>query len=52
MLRQGMAKNAFSYICDIIQITLDENIKPSDVYLRNLRHFYLKCAKAIDYRVN
>lgn len=51
MLRQGMVHNTFPYICDIIQIMLDENIKPNEIVLRHLRNFYVKCAKAIDLRV-
>ncbi|XP_061401641.1 pentatricopeptide repeat-containing protein 1, mitochondrial [Musca vetustissima] len=50
MLRQGCAKKDFSYICEIIQISLDENIKPNDIFLRHLHKFHLDCARAIDAR--
>uniref|UniRef100_A0A1I8QCC8 Pentacotripeptide-repeat region of PRORP domain-containing protein n=1 Tax=Stomoxys calcitrans TaxID=35570 RepID=A0A1I8QCC8_STOCA len=50
MLRQGCAKKSFPYICEIIQISLDENIKPNDIFLRHLHNFHLQCARAIDDR--
>lgn len=52
MLRQGCAQKSFPYICEIMQISLDENIKPNDVFLRHLHNFYLQCARAIDARVS
>uniref|UniRef100_A0A1I8MYB1 PROP1-like PPR domain-containing protein n=1 Tax=Musca domestica TaxID=7370 RepID=A0A1I8MYB1_MUSDO len=50
MLRQGCAKKDFSYVCDIMQISLDENIKPNEIFLRHLHKFHLDCARAIDAR--
>lgn len=52
MLRQGCAQKSFPYVCEIMQISLDENIKPNDVFLRHLNNFYLQCARAIDARVS
>lgn len=51
MLRQGCAKKAFPYVCEIMQISLDENIKPNDIFLRHLHKFYLQSARDIDARV-
>ncbi|KAM7356823.1 pentatricopeptide repeat-containing protein 1, mitochondrial-like [Cochliomyia hominivorax] len=50
MLRQGCAQKSFPYVCEIMQISLDENIKPNEVFLRHLHNFYLQCARAIDAR--
>ncbi|XP_055847167.1 pentatricopeptide repeat-containing protein 1, mitochondrial [Episyrphus balteatus] len=50
MLRQGCAQKAFPYICEILQISLDENIRPNDVFLRHLDNFYKQCAQLIDIR--
>ncbi|KAI8129541.1 mitochondrial, Pentatricopeptide repeat-containing protein 1 [Lucilia cuprina] len=50
MLRQGCAQKSFPYICEIMQISLDENIKPNEIFLRHLNNFYLQCARAIDAR--
>ncbi|XP_075164015.1 pentatricopeptide repeat-containing protein 1, mitochondrial [Haematobia irritans] len=50
MLRQGCSKKSFPYICEIMQISLDENIKPNDVFLRHLHNFHVQCARAIDAR--
>lgn len=52
MLRQGCAQRAFPYICEIMQISLEENIKPNEIFLRHLHNFYLQCARAIDARVS
>lgn len=52
MLRQGCAKKDFSYVCEIMQISLDENIKPNEIFLRHLHKFHLDCARAIDARVS
>ncbi|XP_037948799.1 pentatricopeptide repeat-containing protein 1, mitochondrial-like, partial [Teleopsis dalmanni] len=50
MLRQGCATKNFSYVMDIMQISLDENIKPNEIFLRHLHNFYKHCAKLIDAR--
>lgn len=52
MLRQGCAQKAFPYICEIMQISLDENVKPNEIFLRHLHNFHLQCARAIDSRVS
>lgn len=51
MLRQGCAKRSFSYIIEIMQICLDEHIKPNEMFLRHLYNFHKSCARAIDSRV-
>ena len=51
MLRQGCAQRSFSYVTGILQICLDEHIKPNDIFLRHLHNFHTACAKAIDARV-
>ncbi|KAL9912201.1 pentatricopeptide repeat-containing protein 1, mitochondrial [Glossina fuscipes fuscipes] len=50
MLRQGCEHNSFPYVCEIMQISLDENVKPNPLFLRHLDNFYIKCARAIDAR--
>uniref|UniRef100_A0A1A9ZMI7 PPR_long domain-containing protein n=1 Tax=Glossina pallidipes TaxID=7398 RepID=A0A1A9ZMI7_GLOPL len=50
MLRQGCERNSFPYICEIMQISLDEHVKPNAIFLRHLDNFYIKCARAIDAR--
>uniref|UniRef100_A0A1A9X0I1 PPR_long domain-containing protein n=1 Tax=Glossina brevipalpis TaxID=37001 RepID=A0A1A9X0I1_9MUSC len=50
MLRQGCAHKSFPYICEIIQISLDEHVKPNYIFLRHLDNFYTRCARAIDAR--
>lgn len=52
MLRQGCAQRSFPYVIDILQISLDENIKPNEAFLRHLHNFYNHCARAIDGRVS
>lgn len=52
MLRQGCERNSFPYICEIMQISLDEHVKPNAIFLRHLDNFYIKCARAIDARVS
>ncbi|XP_017071348.2 pentatricopeptide repeat-containing protein 1, mitochondrial [Drosophila eugracilis] len=50
MLRQGCAKKSFTYINEIIQLSLEENIKPNETFLRHLHNFHRGCARAIDAR--
>lgn len=52
MLRQGANNRNFPYVIEILQISLDENIKPNDVFLKHLHNFYDRCARSIDARVN
>lgn len=52
MLRQGTGNRNFPYVIEILQISLDENIKPNDVFLKHLHNFYDRCARSIDERVN
>lgn len=52
MLRQGCARKSIPYICEIMQISLDENIKPNEIFLKHLHDFHLKAARAIDARVS
>lgn len=50
MLRQGTGNRNFPYVIEILQISLDENIKPNDVFLKHLHNFYDRCARSIDER--
>ncbi|XP_069968160.1 pentatricopeptide repeat-containing protein 1, mitochondrial [Bactrocera oleae] len=50
MLRQGANNRNFPYVIEILQISLDENIKPNDVFLKHLHNFYDRCARSIDAR--
>lgn len=50
MLRQGCAQKTFPYICEILQISLDENVPPNESFLRHLDKFYKQCAQLIDIR--
>ncbi|XP_067645278.1 pentatricopeptide repeat-containing protein 1, mitochondrial [Eurosta solidaginis] len=50
MLRQGAANRNFPYIIEIMQISLDENIKPNEMFLTHLHKFYDNCARSIDAR--
>ncbi|XP_052845835.1 LOW QUALITY PROTEIN: pentatricopeptide repeat-containing protein 1, mitochondrial [Drosophila gunungcola] len=50
MLRQGCANKSFSYINEIIQLSLEEGIKPNESFLRHLHNFHRGCARAIDAR--
>ncbi|XP_011195737.2 pentatricopeptide repeat-containing protein 1, mitochondrial [Zeugodacus cucurbitae] len=50
MLRQGTGSRNFPYVIEILQISLDENIKPNDVFLKHLHNFYDRCARSIDAR--
>lgn len=52
MLKQGCVQKTFPYVCEIMQISLDENIKPNHIFLKHLNSFYLQCARAIDARVS
>lgn len=51
MLRQGCVRNDFNYISEILQISLDEHIKPNPMFLKHLYKFYKKSVQAIDSRV-
>ncbi|XP_004526951.1 pentatricopeptide repeat-containing protein 1, mitochondrial [Ceratitis capitata] len=50
MLRQGAENRNFPYIIEILQISLDEQIKPNDFFLKHLHNFYERCARSIDAR--
>ncbi|XP_055913654.1 pentatricopeptide repeat-containing protein 1, mitochondrial [Eupeodes corollae] len=50
MLRQGCAQKAFGYVSEILQISLDENVPPNDVFFRHLDNFYKQCAQLLDIR--
>ncbi|XP_016989806.1 pentatricopeptide repeat-containing protein 1, mitochondrial [Drosophila rhopaloa] len=50
MLRQGCANKSFGYINEIIQLSLEEGIKPNESFLRHLHNFHRGCARAIDAR--
>ncbi|XP_017042511.2 pentatricopeptide repeat-containing protein 1, mitochondrial [Drosophila ficusphila] len=50
MLRQGCANKSFGYINAIIQLSLEEGIKPNETFLRHLHNFHRGCARAIDAR--
>ncbi|KAH8398384.1 hypothetical protein KR215_009520 [Drosophila sulfurigaster] len=50
MLRQGCAQKSFSYINEIMQLSLEEGIKPNEPFLRHLFNFHRGCARAIDAR--
>jgi len=52
MLRQGCANKSFGYINEIIQLSLEEGIKPNESFLRHLHNFHRGCARAIDARVS
>lgn len=51
MVRQGCVQKEFPYLCELLQIALDENIRPNNFFLRHLDNFYTRCARAIDARV-
>lgn len=51
MLRQGCAQKSFAYVNEIMQLSLEENIKPNEAFLRHLHNFHRGCARAIDARV-
>lgn len=51
MLRQGCAQKSFAYVNEIMQLSLEEHIKPNEVFLRHLHNFHRGCARAIDARV-
>ncbi|KAH8278303.1 hypothetical protein KR044_010621, partial [Drosophila immigrans] len=50
MLRQGCAQRSFSYVNEIMQLSLEEGIKPNEPFLRHLHNFHRGCARAIDAR--
>ncbi|KAH8349850.1 hypothetical protein KR084_007894 [Drosophila pseudotakahashii] len=50
MLRQGCANKSFGYINEIIQLSLEEGLKPNESFLRHLHNFHRGCARAIDAR--
>ncbi|KAH8402890.1 hypothetical protein KR222_009141, partial [Zaprionus bogoriensis] len=50
MLRQGCAQKSFAYINEIMQLSLEENIRPNETFLRHLHNFHRGCARAIDAR--
>ncbi|EDW69277.1 pentatricopeptide repeat-containing protein 1, mitochondrial [Drosophila virilis] len=50
MLRQGCAQKSFAYINEIMQLSLEESIKPNEAFLRHLHNFHRGCARAIDAR--
>ncbi|XP_017467719.1 PREDICTED: pentatricopeptide repeat-containing protein 1, mitochondrial isoform X2 [Rhagoletis zephyria] len=50
MLRQGIGHRNFPYVIEILQISLDEHIKPNDIFLTHLYKFYDRCARSIDER--
>ncbi|KAH8365803.1 hypothetical protein KR093_004600 [Drosophila rubida] len=50
MLRQGCARKSFDYVNEILQLTLEEGIKPNEPFLRHLHNFHRGCARAIDAR--
>jgi len=52
MLWQGCSQKNFLYVCEILQISLDENVKPNDRFLKHLHKLYIQCARAIDARVS
>ena len=51
MLRQGTAQRNFQYVNEILEISLDENIKPNESFLKHLDHFRKQCTKLIENRV-
>lgn len=51
MLRQGCVQKSFAYVNEIMQLSLEEHIKPNEAFLRHLHNFYRGCARAIDARV-
>ncbi|EDW76723.1 uncharacterized protein Dwil_GK19803 [Drosophila willistoni] len=50
MLRQGCAQRNFAYINEIMQLCLEEKLKPNESFLRHLHNFHRGCARAIDAR--
>ncbi|XP_030372200.1 pentatricopeptide repeat-containing protein 1, mitochondrial [Scaptodrosophila lebanonensis] len=50
MLRQGCAQKSFAYINEIMQLSLEHNIRPNEQFLRHLHNFHRGCARAIDAR--
>ncbi|KAH8324024.1 hypothetical protein KR074_007412 [Drosophila pseudoananassae] len=50
MLRQGCAQKSFGYINEIMQLSLEEGVKPNEPFLRHLYNFHRGCARAIDAR--
>ncbi|EDW30160.1 GL22616 [Drosophila persimilis] len=50
MLRQGCAQKSFGYINEIMQLSLEEGVKPNEPFLRHLHNFHRGCARAIDAR--
>jgi len=50
MLNQGCYNKDFPYITEIMQIALDEHIKPNEDFLKHLARFNQQCARLIDIR--
>ncbi|KAH8378670.1 hypothetical protein KR009_000641 [Drosophila setifemur] len=50
MLRQGCSQKSFAYVNEIMQLSLEEGIKPNEPFLRHLHNFHRGCARAIDAR--
>ncbi|KAM8711006.1 hypothetical protein ACLKA7_017609 [Drosophila subpalustris] len=50
MLRQGCAQKSFAYVNEIMQLSLEEDIRPNEAFLRHLHNFHRGCARAIDAR--
>ncbi|ALC43076.1 CG4611, partial [Drosophila busckii] len=50
MLRQGCAQRSFAYINEIMQLSLEQGLKPNESFLRHLHNFHRGCARAIDAR--
>ncbi|XP_034483232.1 pentatricopeptide repeat-containing protein 1, mitochondrial [Drosophila innubila] len=50
MLRQGCAQKSFAYVNEIMQLCLEESIRPNEAFLRHLHNFHRGCARAIDAR--
>nr|XP_017016653.1 pentatricopeptide repeat-containing protein 1, mitochondrial [Drosophila kikkawai] len=50
MLWQGCANKSFGYVNEIMQLSLEEGLKPNEPFLRHLHNFHRGCARAIDAR--
>ncbi|XP_055384113.1 pentatricopeptide repeat-containing protein 1, mitochondrial [Condylostylus longicornis] len=50
MLNQGCRNQDFDYITEIMQIALDEKIRPNEAFLCHLSKFNQQCAKLVNVR--
>lgn len=52
MLRQGCVNRNFAYVYEIMQIALDENVKPNEQFLKHIDNFVKNCNTILEQRVS